>query len=147
MPPPPAPPTPPTPTPAPAALPDGVIPVHATVGGTRLKARFAVEANGVSAFLGWHDTKLELDCSFQELGDGQLRCLPYLYSGVPVINEVFADTGCTQRIAEIVPDASWYEGCAIPRFARARPAPKGATPEPLRLFRVGARTGNAPAFT
>ncbi|HVY48143.1 MAG TPA: hypothetical protein VHB21_19780, partial [Minicystis sp.] len=44
-------------------------------------------------FLGWHDAKLDVDCSFRKAEDGALRCMPWSTGVV-----VFRDPGCTSAI-------------------------------------------------
>lgn len=46
------------------------------IGGTRLKPKYVVSAEGERGVLGWVDTMMGVDCSFRLAMDGQLRCLP-----------------------------------------------------------------------
>lgn len=71
---------------------DGDLGVEA---GSRLRPVVAIAGGGAAAFLGWHDSLLELDCSFRPMADGSLRCIP----GGPRV--VFTDPDCTQ--------AAWVE--------------------------------------
>ncbi len=44
--------------------------------GTRLKAHYVDYGGGVTSLIDWHDTMLDIECSFQLLDDGTVRCLP-----------------------------------------------------------------------
>lgn len=61
-----------------------------TSSGTRLRARFYTGADGAREFIGWHDTKLDVDCN---IGPAEnvttLRCLPKLAAP-----SYFADAAC-----------------------------------------------------
>jgi len=57
--------------------------------GSRLRPVMAV-ADGVAAFLIWHDTKLGVDCWFRPVADLSVRCLPI----TPQV--VFLDDQCTK---------------------------------------------------
>jgi len=45
-------------------------------GGSRVKLKLAVTAEGDERALGFHDTELDIDCAYQRVADGVGRCLP-----------------------------------------------------------------------
>lgn len=63
------------------------------VSGTRLRARYAVSPDRIRHFLGWHDTKLGLECTIGRAPDDQLRCVPPLAA-----THVFSDSLCRQPL-------------------------------------------------
>lgn len=75
--------------------------------GSRLKQRFAVGEDGSQRHLATWDSKLNLECNFEEAEDGKLRCLPTLAAGYyrnqypsqPWNWEYFKDYNCSERIA------------------------------------------------
>lgn len=72
--------------------------------GSRLKVRAYVGDDGSKQFLGWRDTKLNLDCTFEALGDGTARCLPALATTSPY----FVDAACSTPLAVVA------HGCSAP---------------------------------
>ena len=61
------------------------------VSGSRLRARYFADANGQRAFIGWRDTQLGLDCSWDQ--SAEPSCLPEA-TGV----QAYADAACTQPL-------------------------------------------------
>ena len=57
--------------------------------GTRLRAKRLVGGAGASLFSTWHDTLLDVDCSWGKTDDGSYRCYP------PSANVYYSDAGCT----------------------------------------------------
>lgn len=64
-------------------------------GGTRLKGRFWVTAEGDRAWDTWWDTELDIACDFNSAADGVMRCLPDNWDDS---QEVFTDALCTQPL-------------------------------------------------
>lgn len=65
------------------------------VGGSRLKAKVIVGADGSKNYPGMYDTMLKTDCAYDLTADGKVRCLPTnqiveLRSG----GNVYADASC-----------------------------------------------------
>jgi len=89
--------------------------------GKRLRARVLDGGGGALRFLGWHDTQLDVDCSFLLAADGKLRCLPGEESGA-----VYSDAACTQLF---VPEL----GDAADRYRRIAPPNDGlcSNPDPF----------------
>lgn len=70
------------------------------VSGSRLKALVRVDDSGGESLRRWKDTQLDVSCSFQIAGDGQLRCLPndtiaYVTPGL------FSDAACTRPAVQL----------------------------------------------
>lgn len=64
------------------------------VGGKRLKPKFVQAADGTRGLVGWHDTLLDVDCSFQKAMDGELRCLPFKNRAGNQFDRGFVADGC-----------------------------------------------------
>jgi hypothetical protein len=62
--------------------------------GTRLRPRFVVTSEGTRAWVGWHDTVLDMECDFNALADGSYRCVPNNWS---LSGAYFTDAACTER--------------------------------------------------
>ena len=67
--------------------------------GTRLQAIWLVAADGAQQFEKWHDTQLNLDCSFAIAADGVLRCLPRNAPLADGNSSGYADSACKQPVA------------------------------------------------
>jgi hypothetical protein len=64
--------------------------------GTRLRAHLW-QGDGAAMFVDWHDTQLGIDCSFQDMGAGDLRCVPQKSTGEAASQPaVYLDSSCTQ---------------------------------------------------
>jgi len=75
------------------------------VAGSRLKVRVIATTDGAKQAIGFHDSKLAVDCAFANATDGKLRCLP---DGVRSNSGgYFADARCTVPVV--------YEGEAACR--------------------------------
>ena len=73
--------------------------------GSRLKANRYVGSDGSSQFVGtFHDTQLNVDCTFQKASDGMTRCVP-TSTGVTAYGLFFTDAGCTVPVASAAPCA------------------------------------------
>jgi hypothetical protein len=64
-------------------------------GGTRLKSKFWVTAEGDRAWDTLWDTELNHACSFNRASDGKMRCIPNNWDDSI---EVFSDASCTQAL-------------------------------------------------
>lgn len=64
--------------------------------GSRLKARYLVAEDGSRTLLGWHDSMLDVNCSFQLAEDGARRCLPEDLR--PSSIRAFSDASCTNEV-------------------------------------------------
>jgi hypothetical protein len=84
--------------------------------GSRLKAKYYPGADGSKQFIGWHDSMLNIDCSFDTASDGMTRCLPQATGA----GAVFADAACTQPLAEVT------KGCTAPAYIRSFTPGNGA---------------------
>jgi hypothetical protein len=66
-------------------------------GGSRVKLKLAVTAEGDERVLGFHDTELDIDCAYRRVAEGVGRCLPEsirTYTvGSPGV--YFRDAACT----------------------------------------------------
>jgi hypothetical protein len=78
--------------------------------GTRLKLTYYAGADGSKQAAGLHDSMLNVDCSFETMGDGTLRCAP-VYAVSALISSYYADAACSQ------PLALTYAGCSVPAYA------------------------------
>jgi hypothetical protein len=58
--------------------------------GTRIRARVYVSPTGARLRYGWFDTAIGQNCSFLVATDGEVRCIPALYS-----DQGFLDPACT----------------------------------------------------
>lgn len=101
--------------------------------GSRLRRRMAELDSGERVFLGWHDTELDVDCSFRPGADGVLRCRP---SGGNA--NAFLDPACAMRVADTT------AGCPPRRFVSR--ALDGVCPGADETFRVGARLEPSDVF-
>lgn len=106
---------------------------QAQESGTRLKARYYSGADGSRQFLNWFDSELGTQCSFADLGDGVLRCVP------PVTGVVhYADSACTQIIYSTINNPC---GATQASFLRVPyPDSNGACSPQYRYFEPGAQT-------
>jgi hypothetical protein len=70
------------------------------VSGSRLRARVQTSTDGAKAFLGWYDSQLKLNCTFERASDDTQRCLP-IDTQVDTQTPYFSDAKCTNaaRIA------------------------------------------------
>lgn len=75
-------------------LTDPVPDATANESGSRLKARRWIATDGAKQFLGWRDTQLNVDCSFNTAEDGSTRCLPSGSLG----SSYYLDAACTVRV-------------------------------------------------
>lgn len=77
--------------------------------GTRLRARIYDAGGGAVRLAGWHDTKLDVDCTFERAEDGAYHCMPRGAS----VSSHFADAACKEPAAYVLPDCG-----NAPRYAR-----------------------------
>ncbi len=78
-------------------------------GTDRIVRRMQVTEEGVKVFVGWYDSKEEVNCSFIAASDDKLRCLPERFS----TSNFFLDNTCTATGAVVV-----EEDCrAVPKFS------------------------------
>lgn len=63
------------------------------ISGSRLRARITNGGGDARRFDGWHDSKLDRDCSFALAEDGVFRCLPA--SGMIAYAPVYTDPTCS----------------------------------------------------
>ncbi len=82
--------------------------------GTRLRAVLQV-AGDAKLFKVWHDTQLDIDCSFSFDASGVERCLPYDGDGSPGAS--YSDDKCTKPVAILEP------GVPVPAWVQAPPLP------------------------
>lgn len=66
--------------------------VPTVVSGTRLRARVYLGSDGSRHVIGLHDSLLDIDCEFANLGPGGYRCVPPVSSGF--YQSVFASDQC-----------------------------------------------------
>jgi hypothetical protein len=117
------------------ALTDPVPPAKADTNqsGSRLKAKYYVGSDGSKQFSGWHDSMLNVDCSFLPTSDGSFRCVPLS----TLAGATFSDSGCTQPLVQVAkgctPGAYAYQGTVI----NAGGTTCVATSYTYRVFRVG----------
>lgn len=78
-------------------------------GGSRLEARFLTTDEGFKAWVGWHDTTLNEDCTFQADEQGTQRCFP-----LNATQEIyFSNESCTRGFVPTSDDAEggyYYRG-------------------------------------
>jgi hypothetical protein len=67
------------------------------LGPRRLHARYRTSSDGFCAFLGWWDTDLNEQCSFQRAADGTVRCLPG--TGSFLLPHLYTDDQCREPMA------------------------------------------------
>ncbi len=92
--------------------------------GDRLRARVIDGGDGALLFAGWYDSELEVDCGFQVVADGSIRCLPRVPSvGEPFIGDFYLDAGCER------PGRFIFRPGDLPPFLLGG---DGATQDPLR---------------
>jgi len=105
---------------------NGTDSVGTDVHGVRLKRYINVftASDGtkqVTAYYLYRDTKLNLDCSFVDTGDGQQRCLP---AGADVLSSstydfspaYFEDASCTQLVATAPKCGKGYKFATLNRY-------------------------------
>lgn len=98
--------------------PDTGIPLYTTdwnKSGTRLTAHVVTDASGNSAVAWFYDTQLELRCTAQLAGDGEIRCLPEsapLYDVSYHSAYLFGDANCTESVVTLP------QGCTDGDFYR-----------------------------
>ena len=113
------------------------------VSGTRLRAKIIDAGDGATLFESWHDAQLGFDCSFQELGDGSLHCVP-----PPADASVtYLDASCTQlAVASVAAPASPY----VSIVGSQPEAPWcGAMPSPsavVTVYELGGAQPSSPTF-
>lgn len=106
-------------------------------GGSRVKLKLAVTAEGDERALGFHDTELDIDCAYQRVGEGVGRCLPESIRTYTVASPgvYFRDEACTGTPVYQFDD----EGCPSEYLLVFEPDPSDACAEPQpRLFARGA---------
>ena len=65
------------------------------IGGSRLRPRSSVTADGSKQFLDWYDTKIHASCTFDRAADGSYHCLPSGIARVPIGGgPFFSDARC-----------------------------------------------------
>jgi hypothetical protein len=103
--------------------------------GSRLHARWQV-ARGTRRLAGWRDTKLGVDCSFEEYFAGRKhRCVPAMaFAG----SHRFADVACTEPLVQ------WFDCEPPPRYAKALPE-NSCDGRPV-FYEVGEAVDGATAF-
>src|SRR5262245_43533462 len=74
--------------------------------GTRLRAILQGAGDARSLF-NWHDSELDIDCTFRKAEDGVMRCLPQAF----VVG--YSDDECQSALV------STLSGCAVPKYAIA----------------------------
>jgi hypothetical protein len=137
---------------APSGAPDAAIPgtpdgaprpdprpgfVDGPVGGARLRARVVEVAGGGEERLGWRDTALDVDCEFTEVGAAELRCLPEFTATATTTETFFADARCSIPAAALSAPFGWFEGCAVPGFARVQTVGAASCAAKPAYVRVG----------
>lgn len=78
------------------------------LSGSRLRAR-VLDVGGARAFVGFHDRKLDIDCSFRLATDGVVRCLPDVSVGL-----AYADPACSTVVGQLVEAAC---STSTPKYA------------------------------
>src|SRR5262245_22339018 len=66
--------------------------------GTRIKMRVVKTIDGATAFGGWYDSTLAIDCQITQTFEGKLRCLPITYGSTQGI-ENYLDSNCQTPVA------------------------------------------------
>lgn len=103
--------------------------------GTRLTQQFIVGDDGsrMDLFV-WYDNKLDLNCSYQSLPNGETRCVP---PHSPM--NTYADSGCIEPVFVNV-STSKPDQCTVAKFSKyVRLDVPGFTPDPC--------DSNVPTFT
>ena len=120
----------PSPEGLPEGLPDAGVELEVYKGGTRLKAKMLVSADGAKMFQTMHDTMLGEDCTFQTGSDGVIRCYPKFTS----TTRFFADAECTVPLVEVMSYATSY------KYVSLRALPSGIPSQtPERMFTRGTK--------
>jgi hypothetical protein len=70
----------------------------ANQSGSRLKAKYYVGKDGSKQFFGWHDSMLDVDCSFVGAADETTRCLPVGVGVGTSVAAVFSDAACSRPV-------------------------------------------------
>jgi hypothetical protein len=116
---------------------DGAVAALEARSGSRLKARWSVAPDGRRVFLGWFDSRMNVDCAFGRAADGLYHCLPgQLGAALPAY--YFADPACTQPAVLV--------GRTVPTFATTACGPASFITRydfmtcnlGIRVFQVGA---------
>lgn len=82
------------------------------VSGSRLKVRKIVGGDGSEQQLGFRDTTLNLDCTFQRAEDGSQRCLPEAAASKSAGDPQFwLDAACTVPVIQVA-------NCGRPEYLR-----------------------------
>ncbi len=107
------------------------------LSGARLRAVLQV-AGDAKLFTDWHDTKLDIECSFAFDAHGVERCLPFDAYGSPGAS--YSDAECTQPAAVFdtgTPVPLWVKEPARPFSCHVGPRylPVGADVEVTELYR------------
>jgi hypothetical protein len=95
-----------------ASFASAVVTADATDSG-RLTALYWVAADGGVWFSHWYDNELETACVFTQ--DPEPRCVPKA-DGVRIY---YADTDCTDPVAEIFPKHDCHDEVSPPRYVTA----------------------------
>jgi len=76
--------------------PGTIVPIESALyeSGIRIKAKVYKTADGAVSFAGWHDTELDVDCSFKEAHDGKYRCVPPIL----ITAYFFKDSACSEPV-------------------------------------------------
>ncbi len=74
--------------------------------GTRLAVNEIRSGDMPPVFVGFHDTELDVDCSFRTATDGHLRCLPDARPELAMGSQLFADAACTERVVTADPSCA-----------------------------------------
>ncbi len=98
--------------------------------GARLRAEVADAGGGAVQFLGWRDTALDVDCTFEHASDGVLRCLPT----PPLTFVVYGDPACTRPIVI----SFTFGGCDRPVYAVERRRSDGCDGRVGGVYTIGA---------
>ena len=121
--------------------PTAAVPAYGYLSGSRLRAHLFDGGQGAKQFQGWRDTKLGVDCRFQQHADGSARCLP---TGSQI---AFADDACQKPVvlassAAADPcqpsDAPAYFLFYPPSLACAYAGSAPFEESPARVYRKGA---------
>jgi hypothetical protein len=67
--------------------------------GTRLRPKNLVTSEGDRSWQAWHDTELDMDCSFIQAADGTPRCFPP--AELANSGSMFRDANCTEEVVSV----------------------------------------------
>ncbi|HEX2881484.1 MAG TPA: hypothetical protein VHO25_18270 [Polyangiaceae bacterium] len=111
------------------AAPDAVATTN-HIGGERIAARTLLTSDGQLTALGWHDSELNEDCSFQRDDQGTLRCFPL--SGTERV--YYSNASCTRGFVDVKESAEGTEAVHYYYYQKDTACGEG-----IRAYELGER--------